>query len=338
MYASPSAMRIGVLSSRLLLVSALGLPAVAGTARAADETPAEAGTAPKSAWTNSTELSYVITQGNSNVQSFGFKDTFEFKPAAGRMRFRIDSVHSLTSDDPYLQVESGLTFQPGQVPTTFSTNAVYPSTKPDVTRDFVEGRYDGNIAGKKATWNAGASWDRNLDAGVVSRSIVFAGMGNTWQDRDEQKFRSSYGLSYTNRVEDIEDPEKEQRFLGARVTSYFMHKWGKTTTYDVDFTGNVSFSDLSDYTADLTQGLAALMSKRLALKVTLQLSYASEPALEDVDVIVRAILIDPDGIPGTGDEFYQTVDSGGTEIKVGEDVLRKQNLDTTFRTSLQINF
>jgi hypothetical protein len=325
---------IGMRRTRLPIATAFLLLAGAAAARAADETPAE----PKSPWSNSTELSYVITQGNSNVQSFGFKDTFEYKPSAGRMRFRIDSLHSQTSDDPYLQVQSGLTFLPGQVPATFSTNAVYPSTKPDVTRDFVEGRYDGNIAEKKSTWNAGASWDRNLDAGIVSRSIVFAGMGDVWQDLDNQKFRTSYGLSYTNRVEDIEDPEKEQRFPGGRVTSYFMHKWGKTTTYDLDFTGNVSFSDLSDYNADLTQGLSALMTKRLALKVSLQLSYASEPALEDVDVIVRARLIDPDGIPGSGDEFYETVDSGGTEIKVGEDVLRKQNLDTTFRTSLQINF
>jgi putative salt-induced outer membrane protein YdiY len=306
---------------------------VAGAARAADAPEAK----PKSAWSNSTELSYVITQGNSNVQSLGFKDTFEFRPKNGLMKFRLDSLHTQTSDDPYLQVQSGLTFLPGEVPTNFSTNAVYPGTEPDVTRDFVEGRYDHKIS-KEFTWNAGASWDRNLEAGIVSRSIVFAGVGDVWQNRDSLKFRSSYGLSYTNRVEDLEDPEKDQRFPGARVTSYFMQKWGKSTTYDVDFTGNVSLKDFADYTADLTQGVSAAMSKRLALKVSLQLTYASEPALQDVDVIVHVQLIDPDGIPGSGDEFYETIDSGGTQITVGEDSLRKKNLDTTFRTSLQINF
>ena len=322
--------RLGLLGALVACAAGVFVPA-----RAAEEPEAK----PPSAWSNSTELSYVITHGNSNVQSLGFKDTFEFKPKTGRARFRVDSLHTMTSDDPYLQVQSGITFQPGEIPTNFSTSAVYPGTDPDVTRDFVEGRYDGDISkSKKTTWNAGASWDRNLDAGIVSRSIAFGGMGNVWWDRDDLKFRSSYGLSYTNRVEDLDDPEKDQRFLGARLTAYFMNKLGKSTTYDVDFTGNVSLRDFSDYTADLTQGVSAAMSKRLALKVSLQLTYASEPALQDVDVVVRVRLIDPDGIPGTGDEFYETIDSGGIKIEIGEDALRKRNLDATFRTSLQITF
>src|SRR5262249_39982598 len=155
--------------------------------------------------------------------SLGLKDTFEHKWNEGRARFRVDSLRSHDSEDPYLQVQSGISFPPGGVPTNFSTNAVYPSKTPDVTRDFFEGRYDGNVS-KTETWNAGASWDRNLDAGIVSRAIVFAGVGNTWLDRDDRKFRVSYGLSYTDREEDIKDPEKDERFPGARVTSYFMDK------------------------------------------------------------------------------------------------------------------
>jgi putative salt-induced outer membrane protein YdiY len=334
-------MSIGMPCTRTLLASALCLLAAgAAMARAADATagtPAKTEEKPPNKWSNSTELSYVLTQGNSTVESLGFKDTFEYKPANGRMRIKLDSLHSLTSDDPFLQVQSGITFVPGDVPTNFTTNTVRPSTEPDVTRDFVEGRYDGDLS-KQVTWNAGASWDRNLDAGIVSRSIVFGGLGNVWRDDKDFKFRSSYGLSYTDRQEDIHDPEKDERFPGARVTAYFMDKWWNTTTYDADLTYNVSLTDLNDWNADLTQGLAVGMNKWLSLKVSLQLTYASEPALEDVDLIVRAILVDPDGIPGTGDEFYQTVDSGGIEIKVGEDVLRKLNLDTTFRTSLLIHF
>lgn len=322
---------------RIPLATALFLLAGAAAANAADEAAATAEAKPPNKWSNSTELSYVLTQGNSNIESLGFKDTFEYKPPNGRMRIKLDSLHTFTSDDPFLQVQSGITFQPGETPTNFSTNTVRPSPDPDVTRDFVEGRYDGDLS-KKVTWNAGASWDRNLDAGIVSRSIVFGGLGNVWRDDKDFKFRSSYGLSYTDRQEDIKDPEKDQRFPGARVTAYFMDTWWKTTTYDIDLTYNVSLTDLHDWNADLTQGVAVGMNKWLSLKISLQLTYASEPALEEVDLIVRAILIDPDGIPGTGDEFYQTVDSGGTEIKIGEDVLRKLNLDTTFRTSLLIHF
>ena len=94
------------------------------------------------------------------------------------------------------------------------------------------------------------------------------------------------------------------------MTSFYKDKWGKMAIYENDFT----------------------------LNVNLQLTYAGEPALEEVDVVARAILIDPDGIPGTGDEYFETVQSGGVEIVVGEDTLRRDNLDTTFRTSLQITY
>jgi hypothetical protein len=167
---------------------------------------------------------------------------------------------------------------------------------------------------------------------------VFGGLGNVWREREDLVFRTTYGLSYTDREEEIEDPEKDRRFAGIRLTSDFMDKWGKTTTYDNDFTFNVSLKDLSDYNADLTQGVSVAMSGHLALKVSLQFIYASEPALEEVDILVRAQLIDPDGIPGNGDEFFQTVESGGSEVKIGDGTLRKKELDTVFRTSLQITF
>jgi hypothetical protein len=320
---------------RLWILGPMILVALAGAFR--PSAGAEAEEKPPGPWSNSTELSLVVTEGNSSVQTFGLKDTFEYKISKGRARFRIDALRSDTSDDPYFLVEPGLIFEPGETPTGFSTIAVRPDSEPDAERYFVEGRYEGNLP-KKATWNAGASWDRNEDAGIVNRTILFAGLGNAWSDRDDLKFRTSYGLSYTDREEDVVDPEKDRRFLGVRLSSDFMDKWGKSTTYDNDFTFNISVADLSDYNADLVQGVAVAMSKRLALKVSLQLTYSSEPALEEIDVVARAILIDPDGIPGNGDEFFQTVETGGFELTVGEDVLRKRELDTTFRTSLQINF
>src|SRR5262245_17004952 len=340
----------------LALVARLAAPATAGEssgvgAVAAADTVAPAAMAaaqgatapaggeekPRPRLSNSTELSLVITSGNSEVQTFGLKNTLEYRAAKGRAKFRIDALRSDTSDDPFLLVQPGIQFEPGETPTGFSTLEVRPGAEPDAERFFAEGRYDGDLP-KKATWNAGASWDRNEDAGIVSRSIVFAGLGNVWADREDRVFRTTYGVSYTDRLEEVEDPEKDRRFPGARLTADFMDKWGASTTYDNDFTFNISLSDLSDYYADLVQGLSVSMTSHLALKVSLQLTYSSEPALEEVDVIARFLLIDPDGIPGNGDEFFQTVESGGGEITIGEDNIRKESLDTTFRTSLQITY
>ncbi len=278
-----------------------------------------------------------MTHGNSSVQTVGLKDTLEYKTSQGRTRLRVDMLRSDTSDAPYLLVEPGILFQPGEIPSGYGTVAVRPPSEPDVARYFVEGRYEGNLE-KKATWNTGASWDRNDDAGILNRYVLFGGLGRAWRDREDLRFRTNYALSYTDREEDVVDPLKDRRFPGARLTADFMDKWGKVTTYDNDFTFNLSLFDLSDYTADLVQSVSVSMSKRLSLKVSLQWAYSSEPALEEVDVILRARLVNPDGIPGNGDEFYETVSSGGFEITINQDVLRKQKLDTTIRTSLQISF
>ena len=292
---------------------------------------------PPSPWSNSTELSFVWTAGNSDIQTFGLKDTFEYKTGKGRARFRIDVLRTYSSDDPYLLVEPGLTFPPGGNLQNFDTRAVYPDPDLDVGRYFAEGRYEGNLP-RKMTWSSGASWDRDEDAGIISRTIVFAGLGRVWRDREDFVFRTSYQGSYTDRIEEIDDPERDKRFPGLRFTSDLMDHWGKSTTYDNDFIFNINVTDLGDYWAELTQGVAVSMSKILSLKVSLQLNYASEPALEDVDLIIRAQLVDPDGVPGSGDEFFETVSSGGFEIKVGEDNLRKERLDFTFRTSLLITW
>jgi hypothetical protein len=306
-------------------------PPVAAGAQTEEKPP------PRGTWSNSTDFSLVVTRGNSELQTFGLKETLEYKTEKGRSRLRIDALRSDTSDDPYYLIDAGVTFEPGETPTVFTKTAVRPDPEPDVSRFFAEGRYEGNLP-KKATWNAGASWDRNDDAGILSRTIVFTGLGNVWRDRKDLEFRTSYGVSYTDRQEEIDDPEKEERFPGARFVLDYKDDWGASTTYSNDITLNISLADVSDYNADLLQGVSVAITKHLALKVSLQLTYANEPALESVDILLRAELIDPNGIPGDGDEFFQSVETGGVEITVGEDVLRKERLDTTFSTSLQIRF
>lgn len=320
-----------------LLAFLVGTLVAFGAQQTAEKKGEEGEEKPKSPWTNSTELSLVVATGNALALTVGFKDTLEYKAKRGNTRVKIDTLRSDTSDDPYLLVKPGITFEPGEQPTSFDTIEVRPGAEPDVERYFVEGRYQGDLP-KKATWNSGASWDRNEDAGVLNRYIVFGGLGRTWKDRDDLTFRTSYGLSYTDREDEIEDPEKESQFLGVRLTSDFKDKWGASTTYDNDFTFNISVKDYQDYNIDWTQGVSVSMGKHLSLKVSLQFLYAGQPALEEVDVIARVILVDPDGIPGNGDEFFETVETGGIEITTGEDTLRKEPLDTTFRTSLQITF
>ena len=81
------------------------------------------------------------------------------------------------------------------------------------------------------------------------------------------------------------------------------------------------------------------MASRVSLKVSLQWLYENEPALEsDLDVIALVELINPDGIAGSGDEFFRTLSSGGSKLVLGSADARKDKLDTIFKTAIVIKF
>jgi putative salt-induced outer membrane protein YdiY len=290
----------------------------------------------KVGWFNSTELSLVATDGNSNTTALGFKNTLTHRWTASWATLRLDSTRTATADDRYELVDPGFSWEPGAVLPTYTTTTVDPPSEPDVEKYFVEGRFDRKTGGTRS-WNGGASWDRNSDAGIINRYIVFAGVGNVWQDTDDRRLHTSYGISWTDREEETSDPEKDETFAGVRLGSRYSEKMGQVTTYKNDTTFNVSLKDTSDYSADMVNSVAVAMSKRLSLKVSLQWLYNHEPALEDVDLVARVTLLDPDGVPGSGDELFETVAESGTEITLGETQVRKKSLDSVFNVSLVIS-
>lgn len=317
------------------LIAAIFMGALAAGAATAAEAPTA--DPPKKAISNNTEFSLVFTEGNSNTATVGFKDTFLRRWTDAVFRLKLEALRAETSDDWFEQVEPGYTWLPGETPPPAASSLVKPPTEPDAENYFVEGRFDRTIR-KQFNWNVGASWDRNEDAGILSRWIVFGGLGNLWRDRDDLKLQTSYGLSYTDREEETPDPEKEERFAGLRLTLNYTQKFGASTTYAIDWTTNVSLSDPGDWSSDMTNSISVTMSKKLSLRVSLRWLYNNEPALQDVDQVARVVVRDPDGVPGSGDEYFETVSEGGYEVVFGETQVRKEKLDTIFTTGLVVTF
>ncbi len=288
-------------------------------------------------WFNAAELSIVHTGGNSNTQTFGFRNTLRKVWPTARFRFKLDGLWSKTADDRFLLVDPGITFPPAGAPSDFTTSLIEPNLKPDVEQYFAEGRFDRDI-GERFFWLAGGSWDRNRDAGILNRYIVFAGVGNTWRDREDLRFSTAYGVSYTDREETERDPDKDSRFGGLRLSWNYLNAFGAFTVYENDLTTNMSLKTASDYSLNMTNAFGLIMSQHFSLRLSLQWLFENEPALEDADVIARIITLDPDGIPGSGDEFFQTVSDSGAEITIGTGRVRKDRLDTIFRTALAIDF
>jgi hypothetical protein len=156
---------------------------------------------------------------------------------------------------------------------------------------------------------------------------------------ERRRFATTYGISYTDREEEEPDPEKDRRFAGARLGWDLMERLTAATTFDSDLALNVNLSDPADYSINTLNALTVSVTDRVSIKVSLQLLFEHEPALEsDLDVIAFVELLNPDGVPGTGDEFFRTLASGGTKLVIGSSDARKGRLDTAIRTALVIKF
>ena len=260
-------------------------------------------------WSNSTDLSLVVTEGNSSTSTLGFNNYLQRLWSNARYSLRVEAVRSDTADDPFAIVIPG---------TDGDFYVEYPDKALDVERYFIENRYDRSIT-ERLFWNAGVSWERNKNAGILNRYVAFGGVGNLWWTREDLKFSTTYGLSYTEREDEIQDPLKDESFIGFRFGWEYLNQWGKVTTYRNTWNYTNSLNDTSDYYSDMVNSISVSINKHLALKVSLQWLYNSIPGLEEVPLFV----LDPDT---------------GLKVEVGEVEIRKDQLDTIFSTSLVVNF
>ena len=292
---------------------------------------------PEPGWTNETELSLALTGGNSAARTFGFSNTLHLVRESSRLQVRVNGLRSRSAVEPFLQVTPGVRFPIAGAPDDPPLMLVRPGSQPDAEQYAATGRYDTEIS-ERLFWNAGGGWDRNREAGILSRYTAFAGLGNVWRDSEALRLSTTYAASYTSRDEETADPRKDAHFAGARVGLDYRSRLGATVVHDGLFTANANLTALSDYSVNARSAVSVSLSRRLALRVGLQLLYESDPAPEDVAVIARAAVLDPDGMPGSGDELFETLADGGATITLGSGRIRRNRLDTIFRTALVIGF
>lgn len=267
----------------------------AGAGWCADEAP------PPERWKDVAEFSFVATAGNSETSTLGFKNTLARAWEKSSFELKAGAIRG----------ESTRTTR-----TVVAGPAISETSTTDLTAEnyFFSGRYDRKIT-PKFFWYTGAGWDRNRFAGIDNRYTGVLGVGNVWLDEDRVKFRTDYALSYTRQENVVEVAGTDDSFLGARLTSKFLHKLGDVTTYGNDLVVDENLDETSDYRADMTNWVTVSMSTRLALKVSLQLLYDNEPSFESI--------ADPgDLLPPVGPTASAQLD----------------DLDTIFTASLVANF
>jgi len=280
-------------------IAALALAALAIDPASAQEKE------PTEGWKDTAEFSFVVTAGNSETETLGFKNKL----------WRIWERSSLELKAGGVRSESTIVDRRAVgTPGNFS---VQEDEQTDLTAEsyYFNGRYDHKIT-DRFFWFGSAGWERNRFAGIDNRYNGVAGVGNTWIDRDATKFRTDYAVTYTREDPVFESPNKtNDTFAGLRFAWAFLHRFGETTTYTNDLEVNQNLDETDDLRADMTNSVAVAINGRLALKLSLQILYDAEPAFDEVDL------------------FDTTGNSTGDTVLVQLD-----EVDSIFTASLVVNF
>ena len=291
------------------LVCAAAQAALAATLALTDAGIAAAEEEKKLGWFDTAEFSYVAVTGNSETSTLGFKNLLTREWEEARFRLRAGGIRADST--------TTLRFAVGPDP----ENAVVTEIDADETTAenyYFGGRYDRNIT-DRLFWFTGVGWERNRFAGIDNRYVAEGGVGHIWHDRETLKFRTDYALTYTKQEDVFEVPGADDTFFGARFSWDYLHKFGTNTTYQNLFIADLNLEETSDWRGDMVNSLAVAMSKRLALKVSLQWLYDNEPAFDSVPLFD----LDPS-------------DPGATQI--GTLAFGLDELDTVFAVSLVVNF
>lgn len=226
---------------------------------------------PPTSWTDIAELSFVLTSGNSESNSFG---------ARNKLTRDFDSSE-LSLDAGGIRVESG-TITRTAIGTGQTDFRVLDQTDRETTAEnyFAQLRLDKQLSERAYVYTSGG-WIRNRFAGVDNRWTGAAGYGINLVANDRSAFAVDLGATVTS--EDRISGATES-FVGLRLTWNYTYQVTQTTEFASHLTLDENISDTDDLRADFDNSIGVAISSVLALKAGVKLLFDNQPALEEVDL------------------------------------------------------
>ncbi len=241
-------------------------------------------------WRNTTELTYLVSGGNSISSTLGVRNVLRRTGERGELRTEIQTIRTdatrinrsaVGTPDAFTVVEEEETVRTAE---RYSARARYD--RPLTPRVFAYGS---------------AGWERNAFAGFTSRTILSTGAGAQWSAEDRWEVKLAGGLTYTVQDDVTPDPDRDRSFAGVRSTLDYEHRLRAGTGLSVNWVVDANAQDWNDLRGDLQQAVSASLTDRLALKTTLQLLVDNQPPVESLE------LRTPDGDP-TGERVLSSLD------------------------------
>jgi putative salt-induced outer membrane protein YdiY len=269
---------------------------VAGVAGAEDEA--------SEGWAAKADLSFVRAAGNATAETLGLKGTVTRKWEQGALTLKAEGLRAESVETRRLAVGEPEDFVLVEERLSQLTAERY----------LLNVRYDHKIS-ERFLWHLGVGWERNRFSGIENRSLALGGLGTVWLDREGRKFKTAYAVTVT-RQEDVEPlPGADITFVGVRLSWDLALGLGENGSYTNTLVLDQNLEQTSDFRGDMVNSIAVAVSKRLALKLSLQWLYDHSPALASVPLE-----------SGSGSAAPQTV---SVELK---------SFDTIFTTSVVVSF
>ena len=148
---------------------------------------------------------------------------------------------------------------------------------------FVRGRYDYNFT-ENFYALGGIDWLRNRFAGIDSRTLIAAGVGNKWVDNDNVRFKTDYSFTYSFQSDVVENPFAKTNFPGVRFAYDFWYNLTASTDFESIFIADWNLDNTKDVRIDFYNALPIKISEIFTLKPSLQLLWRNEPSLTEIDL------------------------------------------------------
>lgn len=223
-------------------------------------------------WSDQAELTYLATSGNANAETLGFRNTLVRHWNKGQATLEAGAIRAEDSR----RNRSAVLLPSGRIRIDELTSAQLTAES-----YFLRGRYEREFSDRKF-WFLGTGWEQNNFAGIDRRVSSVGGVGFKWYEKDDEFFSTDVGITLTDE-RDLAGTSRT--FTGARFSWSFAARWTATTFFESQLKLNQNLEDFSDSRADLINSVAVAMTSRLALKLTLQLLFDTQPALETLEVV-----------------------------------------------------
>ena len=227
----------------------------------------------KLGWFFEGKLAGLWAGGNSESFTLGLGATLKHIWTNSELRFDAGGLQTESSTTTRTAVGTTEDFQVNEDKKTEKTAELI----------FVRGRYYYNFTENFYAFG-GLDWLRNRFAGINSRTLVAAGVGNKWVDNADVRFKTDYSFTYSFQNDVVENPFAKTNFPGVRFAYDFWYNLTASTQFESIFIADWNLDNTDDIRFDFYNALPIKISEVFTLKPSLQLLWRNDPSLTEIDL------------------------------------------------------